>query len=61
MINNYLTKQINVSHAKLLVISEDLAKEGIGQYIHALIRGREFREPFMLPFPSAKLKIILKR
>lgn len=43
MVNTYLSKQLNMSHAKIVVFSEELAREGIGQYIHALIRGREFR------------------
>lgn len=60
MINNYLTKQINVSHAKLLVISEDLAKEGIGQYIHALIRGREFRGTIHVAVSKCKAEDYIK-
>jgi spore germination protein KC len=44
MVNTYISKQLNLSHAKVVVFSEELAREGIGKYIHAMIRGREFRE-----------------
>lgn len=43
MVNTYVSKQLNFSHAKLFVFSEELAREGIQQYINALIRGEEFR------------------
>ena len=43
MINNYVSKQINLSHAKAIVFSEELAREGIQKYMHSLIRGKEFR------------------
>ena len=43
MVNNCVSKQVNLSHAKVIVFSKELAKEGIHQYIHAIIRGREFR------------------
>lgn len=43
MANNSVGKQINLSHAKVMVFSEELAKEGVGKYIHGAARGREFR------------------
>lgn len=43
MANTYISKQINFSQAKIVVFSEELAREGIQKYIHAMIRGREFR------------------
>ncbi|TYQ18289.1 UNVERIFIED_CONTAM: spore germination protein KC [Acetivibrio alkalicellulosi] len=43
MANTFISKQINLSHAKVIVFSEELAKEGIGKYISAIARGREFR------------------
>lgn len=41
--NQVIAKRINMSHAVLLVISEDLAKKGINSYIYAMARGREYR------------------
>lgn len=43
MVNTYVSKQIDLSHVKAMVFSEELAREGIEKYIHAIIRGREFR------------------
>lgn len=43
LINNSVSKQINISHAKLIVFSEDLARQGLHNYLHALARNREFR------------------
>ncbi len=43
MINTYISKQVNFSHAQIVVFSEELAREGIHKYIHAMQRGKEFR------------------
>ncbi len=43
MINNYVTKRINVTHAKAIIISKELAEEGLDKYINAFERGRQFR------------------
>lgn len=43
MINTYVSKQVNFSHCKVVVFSRELAMEGIHKYIHAMVRGREFR------------------
>lgn len=44
MINNYIGKQLNMSHAVVAVFSKELANSGkMFDYVHAMIRGREFR------------------
>ncbi len=43
LINNVVSKEINMSHTKVLVISKKLAESGIIQYMRAINRGREFR------------------
>ncbi|KNY28821.1 Ger(x)C family spore germination protein [Pseudobacteroides cellulosolvens] len=43
MANTFTSKQINLSHNKVVVFSEELAREGLEAYLHALLRGREFR------------------
>ena len=44
MLNNFIGKQLNMSHAKVAVFSEELAKSGkMHDYLHAMVRGREFR------------------
>jgi len=43
MVNNIISKEINMSHAKVVVISRDLAEKGVEKYVQAMTRGREFR------------------
>lgn len=41
--NNYISKQLNLSHCKVFAISEELAKEGISDYIYTAINSIELR------------------
>ena len=43
MVNNIISKEINMSHAKVMVVSKKLAEKGTGKYIQAMKRGRDFR------------------
>ena len=44
MVNNFVGKQLNMSHAKVAVLSEALARsDNVEGYISAMCRGREFR------------------
>lgn len=44
MANNFIGRQMNISHAKVAVFSEEIAKDGsMWKYIHGMRRGREFR------------------
>lgn len=43
MLNTFVSKQINLSHLKAIIFSEEIAKEGISKYMHTMIRNREFR------------------
>lgn len=43
MANGFIGKKLNMSHAVVVVISKELAKEGIRKYIYGISRGREFR------------------
>jgi spore germination protein KC len=43
MINSFLSRELNYMHAKYLVFSEALAKEGIDTYINGFIRSRQMR------------------
>jgi spore germination protein KC len=44
MLNNFIGKQLYLSHAKVAVFSEELARNGdMHDYLHAMVRGREFR------------------
>lgn len=42
LFNSYLSKEINLSHCKVLVISEELASQGISEYIYTLMNNIQF-------------------
>lgn len=48
MANNVIGKKISLSHAKTLVFSKELARDGIGSYINSLPRNREIRPNIMV-------------
>ena len=43
LFNSYLGKEVNLSHCKVLVISEELANEGVNEYLYTLTNNIEFR------------------
>lgn len=43
LINSYISKKVNLSHCKVVVISEDLASSGISEYIYTLVDNVEVR------------------
>lgn len=43
ILNNYLSKKINLSHCSALVISEEIAREGIREYFTTLSNNTELR------------------
>lgn len=43
LINSYISKKVNLSHCKAIVISETLAYEGIADYIYTLVNSVEVR------------------
>lgn len=43
LVNSYISKKVNLSHCKAIVISEELAYEGISDYIYTLVNNLEIR------------------
>lgn len=43
ILNNYLNKKINLSHCSVLVFSEELAKQGISEYVNVLANDSEIK------------------
>lgn len=43
MINSYISKIINLSHCKVIVISESIAESGIGEYLNNFINNIDIR------------------
>ncbi len=42
-INNFKSQSIVLTHTQTLIFSEELAKEGLGEYIYMLVRSNHFR------------------
>ena len=43
LINTYISEKINLSHCKAIVISEEIAYEGISEYLYTLVSNLELR------------------
>ena len=43
LINSYISKKVNLSHCKAIIISETLAYEGVSDYIYTLVNSVEVR------------------
>lgn len=41
--NTYSSRKLNLTHCKALIISKELAKEGVSHILHSIVRTREFR------------------
>ncbi len=50
LVNSYLGKQINMSHCKIIIFSEELAEQGISDQIYTLINDTQVR-------PSANIVV----
>lgn len=43
LVDNYISKKVNLSHCKAIIISEELAYEGVSEYIFTLVNDLEMR------------------
>jgi len=43
LINNHISKRINLSHCQVILVSEELSKQGISSYIESLLNNSELR------------------
>lgn len=53
ILNNYLSKKINLSHCSALIFSEDVATKGIKKYFNTLSNNTELRETCSLIISSS--------
>jgi len=60
VINSMISKRINFSHAKLVVISKELAEQGIERFINTFIRFREFRPDTYIGITNGSSEEFLK-
>lgn len=59
ILNSYLNKQINLSHCAAIVISEELAKEGIRPYFYTLNNNNELRHSSTVIISSTRAYDVL--
>lgn len=59
--NSMLSKKVNFSHTKLVVIAEDLAQKGIEKYMNTFTRFREFRPNTYLGISRGMAEEFLKK
>ena len=43
LINSYISKKVNLSHCKAIIISEELAYDGLSEYVYTLANNIEIR------------------
>lgn len=43
LVDNYISKKVNLSHCKAIIISEELAYKGVSEYIFTLVNDLEMR------------------
>ena len=61
ILNNYLSKKINLSHCSALVISEKLAKEGIRSYFNTFNNNSELRHSCQILISSKEALDVLEK
>lgn len=60
LVNTFIPRTLNYIHAKYMVISEDLARQGIGDYINGFIRNREVRRTMNIIICRGKASEFIK-
>ncbi|MCX8130183.1 MAG: Ger(x)C family spore germination protein [Clostridia bacterium] len=60
MANNLVSRQLNISHTKLMVFSKEFAKEGMQDIINALPRGREARPSLYIAVSKGSAEEFIK-
>jgi len=60
IMNSAVNRQVSLMHAKMLVLSEDFAREGVGKYIEPLTRFREVRELMRIVVCKGKAQDFIK-
>ena len=56
LVNSYLGKELNLSHCKAVVFSEEIATKGIGEYLYTLMNNIEIRPTCMVIIAKCNAK-----
>jgi germination protein, Ger(x)C family len=60
LINTVLENQIELSHTKMVIFGEDLARQGIEPYMDALTRWRKFRRTFYIAVAQGEARQVIE-
>lgn len=60
IMNSYMGKKLNLSHCKLIVFSEEVASEGISEYIYTLMNDSQIRPSSNIIVSKCDAKTYLK-
>ncbi len=60
LFNSYLGKEVNLSHCKVLVISEKLASQGVSEFIYTLTNDMHFRTDSNIIISKCEAKAYLE-
>lgn len=60
VINSLISKRVNFTHAKLIVISSELAEQGVERFLNTFIRFREFRPDAYIGISRSSAEEFLK-
>lgn len=60
VLNNYLNKKLNLSHCSSIIISEELAKDGIKEYFNTLSNNTELRHSALVLVSSSTSYDLIK-
>lgn len=61
LLNSISSRQINFQHTRCFIIGEELAKEGLGKYLNALVRQREVRRNSTLYICRGKARDFMEK
>lgn len=61
IMNNYLNKQVNLSHCSVIVFSEELARKGLGNVMNSLANNNEIRPDAYVLVSSKKAVDVLEK
>lgn len=61
ILNNYLNKKINLSHCSVIVFSEELARQGISEYVNTLANNTEIKANSNLIISSGSALDVLNK
>lgn len=60
LLNSYIGKNVNLAHCKVVVFSEEIAKEGLANYIYSLINDSQMRPTANIVISKCEAKYYLE-